>query len=365
MTEHLYAAIMAGGGGTRLWPLSRRGRPKQSLSLIGDQTLFQMAMDRVDGLIPIDRTMILTVQEQADQLMSQVSALDDSNFILEPAPRGTASVIGLAAIYLRRKDPEAVMACLTADHFIPAVVPFQNVLQVACEVAKQNHLVTLGISPSSPDTGYGYIHRGAKLGITDLHDCYEVKAFTEKPDHETAKRYMQSGEYFWNSGMFIWHVDAILSEIEQQLPDLYQTLVKIDEVYGKDEERSITEQLWMELESITVDYGVMEGAKRVVVLPADDLGWIDVGDWGRLFDILPHDSLENVVIAKKAELLDSTGVLIYQDEESSDRLIAAIGLTDLVIIDTGDILFACPRSRAPEVKRILAQLKKLGLNRYF
>lgn len=365
MTEHLYAGIMAGGGGTRLWPLSRRSRPKQSLRLIGDQTLFQMAIDRLEPLVPLDRTMILTVREQADQLISQVPDLDDSNFILEPGPRGTASVIGLAAIYLRRKDPEAVMACLTADHFIPGVKPFQQLLQAAYEVAKQKHLVTLGISPSSPDTGYGYIRRGVKLDITDLHECYKVEAFTEKPDLETAKRYLQSGEYFWNSGMFIWHVDAILNEIERQLPDLYRALQKIDEVIGTEEEWSITEPLWMELESVTVDYGVMEGAEGVVVLPADDLGWIDVGDWGRLFDILPHDSLENVVLADEAELLDSSGVLIYQDTESSERLIAGIGLTDLVIIDTGDVLFACPRSRAPELKRILAQLKESNLDRYF
>ena len=194
MTEHLFAAIMAGGGGTRLWPVSRRNRPKQSLRLFGEHTLFQMALKRLDPLIEIDRTLILTIREQADLLKSQQASLVDSNFILEPSPRGTASVIGLAAIYLRRMNPEAVMACLTADHFIPEVESFQRLLGAAYAVAKTQKLVTLGISPTSPDTGYGYIHRGDKLHITDLHESFAVRAFTEKPDLETASRYLETGE---------------------------------------------------------------------------------------------------------------------------------------------------------------------------
>jgi mannose-1-phosphate guanylyltransferase len=364
MTEHLYAAIMAGGGGTRLWPLSRKDRPKQSLRLIGNQSLFQMAMQRIEPLIPIDRSLILTIREQAELLRAQVPELEDSNFILEPGPRGTASVIGLAAIYLRRRDPDAVMACLTADHYIPAVQSFQQLLRAAYEIAQQKILVTLGISPTSPDIGYGYIHRGEEIELTSLNKSYQVKEFTEKPDLNTAESYLRSGEYYWNSGMFIWHVDAILDEIQRQLPELYKCLMKIEKSIGTDDEFTITESLWTELESITVDYGIMEGAEHIVVLPADDLGWIDIGDWGRLFDILPHDALNNVVSSKEAELIDSKGIFVFQDVESSERLIAGLGIEDLVIIDTGDVLFVCPRSKASELKKLIEKLKGSNLERY-
>jgi mannose-1-phosphate guanylyltransferase len=364
MTEHLYAAIMAGGGGTRLWPLSRRGKPKQSLPLIGEKTLFQMAVERLDPVIPVVRTLILTIREQAQQLQAQMPELEEENFILEPMPKGTASAIGLAAIYLRRRDPQAVMACLTADHYIPGVASFQKLLKAAYEIAQQEYLVTLGISPTRPDTGYGYIHRGEQLFLTDIHPSYRVMTFTEKPDLQVAEEYFRSGEYFWNSGMFIWHVGQILDEIRIQLPELYETLTKIEASIGTDDEQAVTETLWAGLENVTVDYGVMEGAQRVVVLPADDLDWIDVGDWSRLFDILSHDNMDNVIRAEQVSLIDSKGLLIYQDVERSEKLIAGLGIEDLIIIDTGDILFVCPRSKAPELKKLVDSLRGSDLERY-
>lgn len=364
MTEHLYAAIMAGGGGTRLWPVSRKDRPKQSLKLIGEQTLFQMALQRLDPLIPMERTLILSIEEQASLLSAQEPLLHASNFILEPGPRGTASVIGLAAIHLRKRDPAAVMACLTADHFISSTKSFQQLLIAAYEVANQKHLVTLGITPTNPDTGYGYIQRGEEMSLTELSKSFRVKAFTEKPDSIRAEEYLESGEYLWNSGMFIWHVDTILAEIERQLPDLFSCLVEIEASIGSDNERATTETLWSDLESVTVDYGIMEWAEDVIVLPADDLGWIDIGDWGRLFDILPRDALDNVVVAEETVLLDSNGLLVYQDPAAGERLIAGLGIADLVIIDTGDVLLVCPRDRASELKRLIEQLKSGNMGRY-
>lgn len=364
MTDHLYAAIMAGGGGTRLWPLSRAGKPKQSLRLIGDRSLFQMAVERLEPLIPVSRILVLTVEDQAALLRSQVSILEAENFILEPAPRGTASAIGLAAIHMRQRDTDAVMACLTADHYIPAVEAFQDYLHDAYDIAREGQLVTLGITPTNADTGYGYIQLGTRTRYTSAHSSYNVEAFTEKPDSETAQRYLESGKYLWNSGMFIWHVETILKEIERQLPDLYECLVKIERSIGSTDERNVTASLWRELETVTVDYGVMEGAHNVVVLPADDLGWIDVGDWGRLFDILPHDAQGNVIEASQAVMIDSSDILIYQDQESSKRLIAGLGLSDLVIVDIGESIFVCPKSRAAEVKQLIQELKNKGLDRY-
>jgi mannose-1-phosphate guanylyltransferase len=290
--------------------------------------------------------------------------LNDLNFILEPAPRGTASVIGLGAIHLRRRDPQAVMACLTADHYIPAKEAFQNLLQGAYEIASQGNLVTLGITPTSADTGYGYIHRGEKVDLLKNQLSYQVQSFKEKPDPTTAQKYLESGEYLWNSGMFIWKVDAILKEIERQLPDLFKCLMSIDESIGSELEKPRTDSLWMDLASITVDYGVMEGAKQVMVLPADNLDWIDIGDWARLFDILPHDEDGNVIVANSAELLDSSGVLVYQDVDRSKRLITGLGLSDVVIIDSGDALFVCSKERAADIKRLIQRLTEIGLDRY-
>lgn len=365
MTDHLYAAIMAGGGGTRLWPLSRRGKPKQSLRLLGEQTLFQMAVKRLDPLLPVERTLILTVSEQKEQLQAQVPELADSNFILEPGPRGTASVIGLAAIYLRRRDPQAVMACLTADHYIRGIPRFQEILVAGYELAQHGHMITLGISPARPDTGYGYIQRSEeRIDPATQIPAYRVLAFTEKPEFARAEQYLHSGDYLWNSGMFIWQVDTILSEIERQLPDLYAGLQQIDGSIGTSAELEVTEKVWAGLENVTVDYGVMEAAERVVVLLADDLGWIDVGDWGRLFDILPRDEDDNIVPAGKVSLIESRGNLIYQDRPDSDRLIAGIGIDDLVIIDTGDVLLVCPRAKASELKKLIETLSGPEMQRY-
>jgi mannose-1-phosphate guanylyltransferase len=364
MTKHLYAAIMAGGGGTRLWPISRRGKPKQSLRLIGEQTLFQMAIDRLDPIIPVERTLILTIRTQAQQLQDQIPNLKKENFILEPGPKGTASVIGLAAIYLRRKDPQAVMACLTADHYIPGVASFHKLLKAAYYIAQQGYLVTLGISPTRPDIGYGYIHRGEQLFLTEIYPSYRVDAFTEKPDLKMAEEYLQSGEYLWNSGMFIWHVDQIIEEIRLQLPELFDSLTKIEASIGTADELAVIEHLWVGLDIVTVDYGVMEGAQQVVVLPADDLGWVDVGDWNRLFDILPHDKMDNVIRAEQVSLIDSRGLLIYRDVDQSEKLIAGLGIEDLVILDTGDVLFVCPRSRASELKTLVDRLRGSDLERF-
>jgi mannose-1-phosphate guanylyltransferase len=314
-------------------------------------------------LIPIERALILTVSEQEQQLREQVPNLRESNFVLEPGPRGTASAIGLAAIYLRRHDPQAVMACLTADHYIPGVVNFHRLLKAGYDCAQQDYMVTLGISPTTPDTGYGYIQRGDELALTTLQPAYRVQAFKEKPDIKTADSYLASG-YLWNSGMFLWRVDTILQEIERQLPHLYSGLEQIESSIGTPDERQVIEAVWAGLDNVTIDYGVMEGAEQVVVLPADDLGWIDVGDWGRLFDILQHDGNDNIVHAEVTSLIESKGNLVYQDETSSTRLITGLGIEDLVIIDTGDVLFVCPRSRASELKKVVETLTGSRLGKY-
>lgn len=354
MGSNYYAAIMAGGGGTRLWPLSRKKRPKQALKLFGDRTLFQVSVERILPIIEAEDILVLTVEEHAEILAKQAESLLPKNFIIEPSPRGTASAIGLAAIYLNQRDPGSVMACLTADHYMANESAFRELLLAAYEAALDNHLVTLGITPNAPDPTYGYIHRGDTADKYRGFQTYNVKAFKEKPDSDLARNYQQSGEYSWNSGMFVWRTDRILEEIQRQMPELFSGLQEIEKALDTDRERETIDAVWNELKSITIDYGVMEGADGVVVIPADDLGWIDVGDWNRLYYVLEKDESGNVSDAESALLLDTRGVLILQERQrDSGRLIATLGIDDLVIIDTEDVLLICRREMADQMKRLV------------
>lgn len=364
MREHFYAAIMAGGGGTRLWPLSRRSRPKQSLSLFGTNTLFQVAVDRVRPLIPLERIFVMTGQDQVELLRSQYPELPASNFLIEPEARGTAAAIGLAAVHIENLDSEGTMACLTADHFIKNEDRFREVLLAALNGAQQGGLFTLGILPTAPDPSYGYIHKAQEAGVFQGFQSYAVESFNEKPDLDLAQKYVESGDYFWNSGMFIWRVGRILDEMERQLPDLHSGLRRIQSALGKGSEDQVVQGEWGAFESTTIDYGVMEGANEVFVLPAEDLGWVDVGDWGRLFEILAGD--EGEVIASKADLvLDSTGSLIFRSEEiDPGKLIAAVDIEDLVIIETEDVLLICKRQSAQKVRTLVEKLKSSSMDKY-
>ncbi|TET81534.1 MAG: mannose-1-phosphate guanyltransferase [Anaerolineales bacterium] len=365
MMDDFAAVIMAGGGGTRLWPLSRRRRPKQSLCLFGDRTLFQIAVDRLLPIMSPEQILVVTVAEQAKLLQSQAPMVLVDNFLLEPAPRGTASVIGLAAIVLRRQNPDLVMANLTADHYIAHVDNFQKLLLAAYELAGQGELVTLGITPRYPDTGYGYIHRGEPHGQFHGYQAYRVEAFKEKPALATAEVYVTSGEYVWNSGMFVWKASRILEEIERQMPALFLGLMEIEAALGTPEERRILEDVWHDLDSETIDFGVMEGAKQVTVIPADDLGWWDVGGWNRLFELMEPDEDGNLLVAPKTLTLDMHRTLIYQDPEiKGERLIATLGVDDLIIIDTGDALLVCRREQAEELRQLVQELTNAGLDHY-
>jgi mannose-1-phosphate guanylyltransferase len=365
MAEHYSAIIMAGGGGTRLWPLSRKQKPKQSLRLFGDRTLFQVAVDRLLPVMPIERIKIVTIKEQATQLQAQVPSLPKDNFILEPAPRGTASVVGLAAIKLQHHDPQSIMAVLTADHYIENVERFQQLLLAAYELAREGDLVTLGISPTKPDIGYGYIHRGEGRGEFGGYDTYHVKAFKEKPDADLAASYLSSGQFAWNSGMFVWRVDRILEEMARQMPNLYEGLMEIRDALGTPDEQSVLERIWQGLESETIDYGVMEGARNVSVIPADDLGWLDVGGWGRIFEIMKPDVDGNIIEALNTLNLNTAGTLIFQPRDNDEkRLIATLGIDDLVIVDTDDVLLICSREDAQRVRDLVNELTQRGLLEY-
>jgi len=357
--EHLYAVILAGGGGTRLWPRSRKAHPKQFLDLTGDGTMLQEAYTRIAPLIPAERVLVITNASYVELVCEQAPALPRANVIGEPAGRGTAPAIGLAAALLRQRDPNAIMAILTADHLIGRKETFRRALLAAARVAETpGRLVTLGITPAYPETGYGYVERGPQLATLDDMTVYRVLRFTEKPNRETAARFVESGHFSWNSGMFIWRADSILQEIARQMPDLSAQLDAIVAALGQPDEQAIFAQVWGEIRSETIDFGVMEGALDTVVLPVD-IGWNDVGSWAALADELPANEEGNVVQGLHI-LLDTHDSFVF----SEHRLIATIGLHGMIVIDTDDALLICPRDRAQEVKKIIAVLKERGMTAY-
>jgi mannose-1-phosphate guanylyltransferase len=369
---NFYAVIMAGGGGTRLWPLSRKERPKQMLQLIDERTLFQTSVERLEGLFPPERILVVTVADQAREFQEQYPRIPEQNYILEPSPRGTASVVGLAAVALRVRDPEAVMAVLTSDHYIGNEERFRSLLRFSLEVALAGHLVTLGIAPTFPSTGFGYIQRGKLLDIFSHQDgqsaesnspelfAYLVMRFIEKPDQEKAEQMIQSGDHAWNSGMFVWKVDKILSEFQRQMPDLASVLEQIGQAWGTNEQQKLLDRLWPGIKPQTIDYGIMEGAQNVAVIPAEGLDWSDVGSWDTLFDVLPTDENGNIVMGEGHIGLDTHSSLVFSEDE--ERLIVTIGIEGLVIVETEDVLLVCHKDQAQRVRQVVKMLQKRDQN---
>jgi len=362
MLEHTYAVIMAGGGGTRLWPLSRKASPKQMLRLGSDRTLFQQAVDRLKGLIPNESIWVVTVAEQAVELQKQCPEIPVENFLLEPMPKGTASVVGFAAATLRKVDPESTMIILTADHFIQNIQAFHIYLRNAVSIAQDGYLVTLGIEPTYPATGYGYIQRGEPLSAPQKVEAYRVVKFKEKPTLEAAQVMLASGDHAWNSGMFIWRADRILEEFASSMPDLYRNLLEIQAVWGSKDQKKVVDSVWPTIHPQTIDYGIMEKANQVVVLPAHDLGWDDVGSWDSIFDVLPADEQGNIILDARHIGFNTKNSLICG--ETSNRMIVTLGVENMIVVDTGDAVMICPRGNSQQVRDLVKKLKDMGLETY-
>jgi mannose-1-phosphate guanylyltransferase len=345
-----YAVIMAGGSGTRLWPLSRQHRPKQALTLVGNKTMFQYAVERIRPIFPVERILVITRGEYASVLSTQVPDLPPENFILEPEGRGTAPAIGLAAIYLQQRDPDATMAILTADHFITETEQFCRVLSTAEQIAADGTLVTLGIPPSSASTGFGYIQHGSALGEKNGFRFYTVQRFVEKPDLMAAQKMVASGTVSWNSGMFICQVERMMREFECQMTDLYARLMEIKNTLGQPGYRATLENNWPLIAKQTIDYGIMESARRVVVIPVE-IGWTDIGSWGSLFELLPADTNGNVMVGHHLDI-DTKGTLVF----GGNRLVATLGVSNLIIVETDDAVLVCSRAHEQAVKVVVEQL---------
>ncbi len=352
--EHYYALIMAGGGGTRLWPMSRSDTPKQLLPLIEEQSMFQTSVARLAPLFPPERIFVVTGERYAAALREQAPALPAGNFIIEPSARnsGPAAALGIAVISAR--DPQATVALLTADHHIADKAGFRSVLQAAHDAAQDGRIITLGISPSFPSTAFGYIQRGQLSDERAGLRVYESLGFTEKPDLERAVRFLSAGTYSWNSGMFIWRVDRAWAELEAQQPEMAVQLRRYQAALGTAHADSALAEAWAAIPSIQLDYAVMERAPRMAVIPVD-IGWSDVGSWDALYGVLELDEAGNSFRGSGPERIavDTQRTLVY-----SDKLTVTIGVQDLVIIDTPDALLICHRSRAQSVKDVVTVLKE-------
>ncbi len=353
----MYVVILAGGTGTRLWPRSRRATPKQLLDLVDHQSMLQRTIARVRPLLPVERILVSTGAEYAAPIQAQVPDLPPGNIIVERAGRNTAPCIGLAAIHLqRRAGADDVMISLHADAYIKDEERFRQVLLAAVEAAERDHLVTIGITPPHAETGFGYIQRGERLARLNGQDVYRVVRFTEKPDAATAQRFVETGEYYWNSGMFIWKLSRIMAEMELHQPQLAAQLREIQGALGTPEEEAVTERVWGEVRSQSIDVAIMERAQDVAVVPAD-IGWSDVGSWDALADILDPDEQGNVVRGAGRYLgVDTKDTFIY----SEGRLVATLGLEGMVVVDTGDAILVCPKERAQDVKLLVNRLKAEG-----
>jgi mannose-1-phosphate guanylyltransferase len=354
----VFALILAGGTGTRLWPRSRREHPKQLLPLFSNRTMLQETVERVRPIIPPDHTFVITNQGYVEPAREQLPEIPPENILGEPVGHGTAPAIGLAALHMGRIDPEGIMVSLHADHYIERVEAFRNALLQAAQVAATGHLVTLGIQPSRPETGYGYIQRGELIDTLAGQPVYHVARFLEKPDAANAAQFVSSGEYSWNSGIFTWKLTTLWEEFGQYQPQLCEQLMEIGHALETSHADETLQRVWSAIANETIDVGIMEKSRRVAVLPID-VGWSDVGSWATLLDLLPCSLESNVVVGDHVGV-DTNSSLLY----SPKRLIATVGLNNMIVIDTEDVILVCPKERAQEVKHLVEALQKSNRSQY-
>ena len=345
------AVIMAGGRGERFWPKSRNSRPKQFLSLTSDgETMIQKTVNRLRPLVEPEDIFIVTNAAYKDLVKDQLPDVPECNILSEPCARNTAPCIAFAAAVINRKYDDAVMLVLPSDHLIGYEDIYINTLRKAVAVAEQGkNLVTVGITPTYPETGYGYINFGAETG-----DAYAVERFVEKPDRPTAKKYLASGKYLWNSGMFVWKVSSIMYSLEKLMPDIYEGAVRIGEAFGRPDFSEVLVKEFTAFRSESVDFGIMEKAEDIFTIPGS-FGWDDVGSWLAVERINETDDdknyIEGDVISVGSERTTICG---------GKRLIAAIGVEDMIIVDTDDAVLVCSKNSTQDVKKVIAQLREQG-----
>lgn len=358
----MYIVILAGGSGTRFWPLSRQHSPKQLMSVLGGKSMLQRTVERVLPLKP-KRLLVVTNALQSRETARQLEEYQQAariDIVAEPVGRNTAPAIGLAATIIAGHDPAGLMVVLPADHYIADEEGFRDSLRAAREAALNGYLVTLGITPTRPETGYGYIEADAELRGSGP---YPVRRFVEKPSRDKALKFLAAGNFYWNSGMFVWRADVILDQILAHMPTLAARLAELTftaDVWAPEDLKPQIARLYQEVAPESIDFGVMEKADNVMVIPTN-FGWSDVGSWNALPEVIPGDDDGNLAInTRQLVTIDATGCLVY----GSDKVAALIGVRDLVVVDCPDALLVCPKGRAQDVKKIVEELERQGRKDY-
>lgn len=352
---HAYAVILAGGSGTRFWPLSRRKRPKQLLKLLGPRTLLEETVTRIRGVIPPERIYIFTNELLRVEVARCLPEIPREQIVAEPAARNTAPTIGLAAHEILRRDPDGIMVVLPSDHIITRPEAFRRALRAACRWAStEGRSVILGLKPTRPDTGYGYIRKGARAGRVAGQEIHTVERFTEKPPLKIARRYLTSGRYLWNGGMFIWRASTLVANLEHAQPTMARDLARIAKAGGV-RATSALRRIFPKLERISIDYALVEKVSDLYVVAAD-IGWSDVGSWAVVYELHDKDA-EGNVRPRESFSLDSRGNMIV----SPRKFVVTVGVNDLVIVETEDALLVAMRDRSQDVGKAVQELERRGL----
>ena len=345
--QHFHAVILAGGSGTRLWPLSTKSFPKQFLPLPGGKSMIQETLARIAPLAPPEHSWVVTGRSMLELVHEHLPTIPSSHLLGEPMGRNSAPAIAWAAATIAHEDPQAIMATFSADHVIRNSESLRQALRLAYELAEQGYIVTLGIKPTAPETGFGYIRFADQISEGYQHQAHRGERFVEKPNLETAQHYLEDGHYVWNSGMFIWRVDTILSELREHLPDVMKKIETIVEARGSANESTTLDELWPTLQNISIDYGVLEKTKNLVVIPVE-IGWNDVGNWEQYGNLFPADE-QNVRSVGHHAGLGSQNIIVYN---TTERQVFTIGLEDLIVIEMPDKTVICHKDQVQRVKEL-------------
>ena len=352
--RRFWAVVPAGGSGTRLWPLSRATRPKYLLQLLGNKTLLQQTFDRLIRMTDPDHILIICGAAHAEAIRQQLPDLPPENVIIEPSPNGTGPALALATAMIAERDPDAIMGSFAADHDVTDVDAFVAAVTTAIAASENGDLVAIGLTPSRPETGFGYIERTEEVTCaTPTGTAFRAARFIEKPDLLHATEYVTSGKFLWNAAMFVWRVDALMAELRRLQPMIAQGVTEIAQHWTSDDGEEIVEGLWSKLPNVTIDTGVMELADRVVVVPAE-MGWSDVGDFHSLGELIEQDLLGNSVRGELIQI-DTTNSVVWSE---TGRPVAMIGLDNLIVVDTSDALLIVERSKSQEVRKLVERLRK-------
>lgn len=358
--QNYVALILAGGGGSRLWPMSRADKPKQMLPLVDQHSMFKVSVDRLAPLFTPDRIFVSTAAGYVDELQQECPEIPAENFIAEPSARNNAAAVALAITVIEKRHPDAIIAMLGSDYHIGKTEHFRDVLATARDIASDGKIVTLGISPAFPSTGFGYIEQGTMIGKQNGLEYYVAQRFTEKPDVVRASQFVASGRYSWNSGMFIWQASKAMAEFERQQNDMYQLFKQLQVAVDTPDYQNQLEAMWDKTPKISIDYAIMEDAKDMVVIPVD-IAWSDVGTWASLYDVLDRDKFGNCVKDMNQDrlVLDAKDTLLF-----SDKLTVAIGVDNIIVVETDDVLMVCHKDRAQDVKQIVTYLRENDMEDY-